>query len=665
VGIGQAAPKAKLDINGNLIIGSGYSGSGTVTVPSNGAIIQGNVGIGTSNPGALLDLGLAGTTAGVLRLAGSTSGNVTIQTQAAAGSYTLILPSTIGSANQVLANGSTPGTLSWVTPSAGTVTSVSGTSPITVSNGTTTPSISLGIVPAADGGLGLNTSSSSGYPYVASGTWSVITAATLASNIGALTSANVSGSTNYVAKFTGSNTIGNGIMYDNGSSISISNTNALAPLDVLASGGRDILLGGGSTTNSEIKFLGSNYFSIYNTGSYLTIAQTNALSQTNTAGSPLMSISSGGNVGIGTTSPGFLLDVETSAVTQAKFGSGLPVYIIANSPMVGFNTYWNGGYTYGTSGAAGILTFSQEVSGGFSFNTAASGSSGSSASMTSRLAITNTGNVGVGTTSPAGILDVTSTTSGFLPPRMTDAQRLAISSPVSGMTIYNTTSGCLDYYSNGSWLGLCGSALVPAISYVTSVASSSTSFSITATGAGQIILIVAPGYPGSGTSVTVNGSSATALVNNFSQYCSAYMSLFYYITTGTTNNIVITTNASSSYMQNYAAVFKSNAGSLSGSNLTSPVTVGSNSTSNTYATLSSVPANSYLFGAALSNNYTSNNSAAWGWGPDISQIQNQAVCCQVESSIATGPATNGGTYSDYTQIAGNCGLAYVFIGIHP
>jgi hypothetical protein len=330
-----------------------------------------------------------------------------------------------------------------------------------VSNGTTTPSISLSIVPAADGGLGLNTSSSSGYPYVASGTWSVITAATLASNIGALTSANVSGSTNYVAKFTGSNTIGNGIMYDNGSSISISNTNALAPLDVLASGGRDILLGGGSTTNSEIKFLGSNYFSIYNTGSYLTIAQTNALSQTNTAGSPLMSISSGGNVGIGTTSPGFLLDVETSAVTQAKFGSGLPVYIIANSPMVGFNTYWNGGYTYGTSGAAGILTFSQEVSGGFSFNTAASGSSGSSASMTSRLAITNTGNVGVGTTSPAGILDVTSTTSGFLPPRMTDAQRLAISSPVSGMEIFNTTSGCLNYYSSGNWYGVCGTSLLP------------------------------------------------------------------------------------------------------------------------------------------------------------------------------------------------------------
>lgn len=49
VGIGQASPISKLDVNGNLVVGTGYSG--TVAAPTNGAIIEGNVGIGTSTPG--------------------------------------------------------------------------------------------------------------------------------------------------------------------------------------------------------------------------------------------------------------------------------------------------------------------------------------------------------------------------------------------------------------------------------------------------------------------------------------------------------------------------------------------------------------------------------------------------------------------------------------
>ena len=49
VGIGQSAPISKLDVNGGLTIGSTYSGNNSA--PANGAIIQGNVGIGTASPG--------------------------------------------------------------------------------------------------------------------------------------------------------------------------------------------------------------------------------------------------------------------------------------------------------------------------------------------------------------------------------------------------------------------------------------------------------------------------------------------------------------------------------------------------------------------------------------------------------------------------------------
>jgi hypothetical protein len=50
------------------------------------------------------------------------------------------------------------------------------------------------------------------------------------------------------------------------------------------------------------------------------------------------------------------------------------------------------------------------------------------------------GNIGIGTTAPAASakLDVTSTTQGFLPPRMTNAQRLAIATPAVGLCVYCT-----------------------------------------------------------------------------------------------------------------------------------------------------------------------------------------------------------------------------------
>lgn len=65
-------------------------------------------------------------------------------------------------------------------------------------------------------------------------------------------------------------------------------------------------LGGGAVTGSEIKFLnsGTSHMSIYNSGNNaLTFAQTSALSQTNVPGTPLMTLTSGGRLGIGTTTP--------------------------------------------------------------------------------------------------------------------------------------------------------------------------------------------------------------------------------------------------------------------------------------------------------------------------------------------------------------------------
>jgi len=66
-----------------------------------------------------------------------------------------------------------------------------------------------------------------------------------------------------------------------------------------------------------------------------------------------------------------------------------------------------------------------------------------------RMTILSSGNIGIGTSTPSekALLDLTSTTKGFLPPRMTTTQRDAITSPPAGLMIYNTTTNKLNVYT--------------------------------------------------------------------------------------------------------------------------------------------------------------------------------------------------------------------------
>lgn len=72
-----------------------------------------------------------------------------------------------------------------------------------------------------------------------------------------------------------------------------------------------------------------------------------------------------------------------------------------------------------------------------------------------RVRVAESGNVGINNNTPnaSAILDVASTTQGFLPPRMTTTQRDAISSPAAGLVIYNTTTSKLQVYTT-SWTDL-------------------------------------------------------------------------------------------------------------------------------------------------------------------------------------------------------------------
>lgn len=74
--------------------------------------------------------------------------------------------------------------------------------------------------------------------------------------------------------------------------------------------------------------------------------------------------------------------------------------------------------------------------------------------------------VGIGVVTPdsKAILDLTSTTKGFLLPRMTEVQRDAISSPTTGLEIYNTTTNKIDFYNGSSWAAIgSGSGTVTSV----------------------------------------------------------------------------------------------------------------------------------------------------------------------------------------------------------
>ncbi len=76
-------------------------------------------------------------------------------------------------------------------------------------------------------------------------------------------------------------------------------------------------------------------------------------------------------------------------------------------------------------------------------------------------------NVGIGTTAPnsKAILELKATNKGFIAPRMTTAQMLAIAPTAteSALLVYNTDSACYHFYNGTTWKNLCQQALDTAL----------------------------------------------------------------------------------------------------------------------------------------------------------------------------------------------------------
>lgn len=83
--------------------------------------------------------------------------------------------------------------------------------------------------------------------------------------------------------------------------------------------------------------------------------------------------------------------------------------------------------------------------------------------LSNECALVVNGWVGIGTESPEAILDVNSTTSAFLPPRVDNsAARDADIAPLEGMVIYNKETKNIEFYDGTDWVSFgAGPGLEP------------------------------------------------------------------------------------------------------------------------------------------------------------------------------------------------------------
>jgi hypothetical protein len=121
------------------------------------------------------------------------------------------------------------------------------------------------------------------------------------------------------------------------------------------------------------------------------------------------------------------------------------------------------------------------------------------------------------------MLDVSSTTKGFLPPRMTNEQKLAISSPPAGLMVWCSncgTTGELQVYNGSAWTNLTGGSAAyavpgaPAIGTATAGNTQATvSFTAPASNGGSTILsYTATSSPGAFTGTLTQAGSGTITV---------------------------------------------------------------------------------------------------------------------------------------------------------
>jgi len=178
-------------------------------------------------------------------------------------------------------------------------------------------------------------------------------------------------------------------------------------------------------------------------GAGTTSATTALLVRNSSSTTPLLLVRDDGKVSIGNSNNIHMLDVSGNARIGNYLHSNYNNEILAGVDPAG--------YFYGAGSglnSSNIPIYIGDRASNIIFSTSTSTLQGSE-----KMRITSGGSVGIGTISPTStaLLELSSDAKGFLPPRMTTAQRNAITGPATGLVVFNTTVQSLEVNSSSGW----------------------------------------------------------------------------------------------------------------------------------------------------------------------------------------------------------------------
>lgn len=174
-------------------------------------------------------------------------------------------------------------------------------------------------------------------------------------------------------------------------------------------------------------------------------------------------IASDGKFGINTNSPNAIFDIGSGAGDSSLIGTAHSNFIRTNAGALGLasgNTLNIASIGYRSSNNNSLTIQARRQAAGADWNTTAIGFltavDNTQIVNNSQVWMTASGTVSIGTDDPsnAAVLQLDSSTKGFLPPRLTTAQISAITNPVPGLLVYNTTTNRINVRTLSTWSGL-------------------------------------------------------------------------------------------------------------------------------------------------------------------------------------------------------------------
>ena len=408
-----------------------------------------------------------------------------------------------------------------------------------------------------------------------------------------------------------------------------------------------------------------------------------------TSGTPRVRISNTGNVGIGITTPNSTLHVAGSLGALTDWG----ILVVADNNVNGSNglsfgydntnnwgwmyarttgntgrtininndvyATWNAGTGIGTATPKSEL----DVKGGVTVGSYA----GTNAAPTNGMIVS--GNVGIGNNAPNGqaILDLSNSSNyALVLPQI--ATTSAPSTPTKGMTFYNSTTNCLEYWNGSAWVNvLVGGNLAWTTDPATVCTGQNVSYAFTSTnGASYQVTLTGTGNTVNGTNATVTPLTVTATGATTTLTVNTATSGTLTVTlNGCPNATQITQTITSGYGNNVMDVNSSNVGSLvttaaneiifidyetyNSSTINSPPTVNGSTSGVTNYWTSGTGCNSsqqhydWYYLAANAGTYTLGDAGnlSHNWAIGNVAVKNTYGCPLSASNIHYGPTTGG------------------------